>query len=169
MVGEQPGRVPGVRLPASVRTDELHSDCGARLIDARNVAIRAGVGLTTGNAHEAADEQGIGTLQTQKMVTPLQVRVHNIRGAPTRAALRVPTWRDVTTDRRPEHTRVLVTEPRGDERPGIFEAVASAFLHGVGRVSQAWPTGAGGRTPRHRRVVAEVPEPGQAAHSRAGA
>ena len=66
-----------MRLPVSVRTDELHSDCGARLIDARNVAIRAGVGLTTGNAHEAADEQGIGTLQTQKLVIPYKsVRVH---------------------------------------------------------------------------------------------
>jgi hypothetical protein len=160
-----------VRLPASVRTDELHSDCGARLIDdARNVAIRAGAGLSTGNVHEAADEQGIGTLQTQKLVIPYKsVRVHNTRGAPTSASPRVPTWRDVTTDIRPDHTRVLVTVPHGDERPGIFEGVATVFLHGVGRVSQAWQTGAGGRTPRHRRVVAEVPEPGQAAHSRVGA
>lgn len=60
-----------MRLPASVRTDELHSDCGARLIDARNVAIRAGVGLSTENAHEAADEEIMFTLQTQKNGHPL--------------------------------------------------------------------------------------------------
>ncbi len=69
-----------MRLPASVRTDELHSDCGERLIDdarTSNVAIRAGAGLSTGNVHEAADEQVIGTLQTQKLVIPYKsVRVH---------------------------------------------------------------------------------------------
>ena len=66
-----------MRLRASVKTVELHYDCEARLIDARNVAIRAGVGLSTGNAHEAADEQVIGTLQTQKLVIPYKsVRVH---------------------------------------------------------------------------------------------
>ena len=159
-----------MRLRASVKTVELHSDCEARLIDARNVARRAGVGLSTGNAHEAADEQVIGTLQTQKwsFLTSQSVCT-NTRGAPTSAALRVPTWRDVTTDPIPDHTRVLVTVPHGDGRPDILKVVARAFLHGVGRVSQAWPTGAGGRTHRHRRVVAEVPEPGQAAHSRVGA
>ena len=81
----------------------------------------------------------------------------------------MPTWRDVTTDPIPDHTRVLVKGPHGDARPDILEVVARAFLHGVGRVSQAWPTGAGSCTHRHRRVVAEVPEPGQAAHSRVGA
>ena len=158
-----------MQLPASVRRGELHSDCGARVIDARNVAIRAGVGISTENAHEAAVEQGIRTFANTKMVTPYKSVCTNTRGAPTSAALRVPTWRDVTTDPIPDHTRVLVTVPHGDGRPDIFEGIARAFLHGVGRVSQAWQTGAGGRTPRHRRVVAEVPEPGQAAHSRVGA
>ena len=66
-----------MRLRASVKTVELHSDCGARRIDALNVAIRAGGGIGTGNAHEAADEQVIGTLQTQKLVIPYKsVRVH---------------------------------------------------------------------------------------------
>ena len=159
-----------MRLRASVKTVELHSDCGARRIDALNVAIRADVGIGTGNAHEAVDEQVIGTLQTQKwsFLTSQSVCT-NTRGAPTSAALRVPTWRDVTTDPIPDLTRVLVKGPHGDARPHILEVVARAFLHGVGRVSQAWQTGAGGRTPRHRRVVAEVPEPGQAAHSRVGA
>ena len=89
---------------------------------------------------------------------------HNTRGAPTSASLRVLTWRDEITDPRPDRTRDLVKGPHGDKRPGILEAVARGFLHwhGVGRLSQARPTGAGGHTPRHRLVVAAVPEPGQA-------
>ncbi len=159
-----------MRLRASVKTVELHYECVAvpSRIDPQNVATRAGLGSFTERLHEAADEQVHFILQTQKNGHPL-VRVHNTRGTPTSAALRVPTWRDVTTDIRPDHTRVLVTVPHGDGRPDILEVVARAFLHVVGRVSQAWPTGAGGRTPRHRRVVAEVPERGQAAHSRVGA